>query len=67
MAKRNKTTARKFAFIMDPLERVLVDKDTTFVFMLEAQFPRPRNLFSRAARPLRARAAGYRASRANAS
>jgi len=38
MAKRNKTTARKFAFIMDPLERVLVDKDTTFVFMLEAQF-----------------------------
>src|ERR1700689_5415180 len=38
MAKRNKTRARKFAFIMDPLERVLVDKDTTFVFMLEAQF-----------------------------
>src|SRR5271156_1418630 len=38
MAKRNKTTASKFAFIMDPLERVLVDKDTTFVFMLEAQF-----------------------------
>jgi glutathione synthase len=35
--KRNKTTAHKFAFIMDPLERVLVDKDTTFVFMLEAQ------------------------------
>ena len=27
----------KFAFIMDPLEGVLVDKDTTFVFMLEAQ------------------------------
>ncbi|MFZ0659921.1 MAG: glutathione synthase [Candidatus Binataceae bacterium] len=26
----------KFAFIMDPLEGVLVDKDTTFVFMLEA-------------------------------
>jgi len=26
----------KFAFIMDPLENVLVDKDTTFVFMLEA-------------------------------
>jgi len=38
MAKRSKTVARKFAFIMDPLERVLVDKDTTFVFMLEAQF-----------------------------
>ena len=28
--------AYKFAFIMDPLEKVLVDKDTTFVFMLEA-------------------------------
>lgn len=27
----------KFAFIMDPLEGVLIDKDTTFVFMLEAQ------------------------------
>jgi len=26
----------KFAFIMDPLESVLPDKDTTFVFMLEA-------------------------------
>ena len=38
MPKRNKAMARKFAFIMDPLERVLVDKDTTFVFMLEAQF-----------------------------
>src|ERR1700678_2938131 len=38
MAKRGKPMARKFAFIMDPLERVLVDKDTTFVFMLEAQF-----------------------------
>src|SRR5215470_18101499 len=37
MPKRTKTTARKFAFLMDPLERVLVDKDTTFVFMLEAQ------------------------------
>src|SRR5208282_4420431 len=38
MPKRNKTVARKFAFVMDPLDRVLVDKDTTFVFMLEAQF-----------------------------
>jgi glutathione synthase len=38
MAKKSKTSARKFAFIMDPLERVIVDKDTTFVFMLEAQF-----------------------------
>jgi glutathione synthase len=28
--------AYKFAFIMDPLENLLVDKDTTFVFMLEA-------------------------------
>jgi len=28
--------AYKFAFVMDPLEKVLVDKDTTFVFMLEA-------------------------------
>jgi len=26
----------KFAFIMDPLEQVLPDKDTTFAFMLEA-------------------------------
>jgi glutathione synthase len=26
----------RFAFIMDPIERVLVDKDTTFVFMLES-------------------------------
>ncbi len=26
----------KFAFIMDPIERVLVDKDTTFAFMLES-------------------------------
>jgi glutathione synthase len=29
--------AYKFAFVMDPLESVLVDKDTTFAFMLEAQ------------------------------
>ena len=36
--KVRKREAYKFAFIMDPLERVLVDKDTTFVFMLEAQF-----------------------------
>jgi glutathione synthase len=28
--------AYKFAFVMDPLESVLQDKDTTFVFMLEA-------------------------------
>jgi glutathione synthase len=27
----------RYAFVMDPIERVLVDKDTTFVFMLEAQ------------------------------
>ena len=25
----------KFAFVMDPLEKVLPDKDTTFAFMLE--------------------------------
>jgi glutathione synthase len=29
--------AYKFAFVMDPLDKVLVDKDTTFVFMLESQ------------------------------
>ena len=28
--------AYKFAFVMDPLESMLPDKDTTFVFMLEA-------------------------------
>lgn len=27
----------RMAFIMDPLEGILIDKDTTFVFMLEAQ------------------------------
>ncbi|HVN84753.1 MAG TPA: glutathione synthase [Candidatus Binatia bacterium] len=27
----------RFAFVMDPLERILPDKDTTFVFMLESQ------------------------------
>lgn len=27
----------RYAFIMDPIERILIDKDTTFVFMLEAQ------------------------------
>ena len=36
--KAKKRGANKFAFIMDPLEHALVDKDTTFVFMLEAQF-----------------------------
>jgi glutathione synthase len=56
--RRNKTTARKFAFIMDPLERVLVDKDTTFVFMLEAQvrgheiyFLRLRDLYALGSKP----------------
>jgi hypothetical protein len=38
MPKRNKTEARKFAFIMDPLERVLVDKDTKFIFSACATF-----------------------------
>ena len=28
--------AYRFAFVMDPLERILPDKDTTFVFMLES-------------------------------
>ena len=27
----------RFAFLMDPIQNVLIDKDTTFVFMLEAQ------------------------------
>jgi glutathione synthase len=27
----------RFLFVMDPIERILPDKDTTFVFMLEAQ------------------------------
>ncbi len=27
----------RFAFIMDPIQHVLIDKDTTFVFMLETQ------------------------------
>ena len=26
----------RFLFVMDPLSQVLVDKDTTFAFMLEA-------------------------------
>jgi glutathione synthase len=29
--------AYRFLFVMDPIERVLPDKDTTFVFMLESQ------------------------------
>ena len=28
--------AHRFLFVMDPLSQVLVDKDTTFAFMLEA-------------------------------
>ncbi len=42
----------RFAFVMDPLERILPDKDTTFVFMLQSQerghqiyFTRPDDLF----------------------
>ncbi len=27
----------RIAFVMDPLDRILIEKDTTFVFMLEAQ------------------------------
>lgn len=30
-------TPLRFAFIMDPIQNVLIDKDTTFVFMLETQ------------------------------
>ena len=59
MAKRNKARGDKYAFIMDPLEKVLVDKDTTFVFMLEAQFRGHeiyhvslRDLFARGARTI---------------
>ena len=29
--------AYRFLFVMDPIERILPDKDTTFVFMLESQ------------------------------
>src|SRR5262249_59781608 len=27
----------RFAFIMDPIQNILIDKDTTFTFMLESQ------------------------------
>ncbi len=27
----------RFAFVMDPIQNVLIDKDTTFVFILESQ------------------------------
>jgi len=30
------TRGMRFAFVMDPIERILPDKDTTFVFMLES-------------------------------
>ena len=49
----------KFAFIMDPMHTVLVDKDTTFVMMLEAQarghqifFLGLKDMFCRGSRPL---------------
>lgn len=49
---------RRFLFIMDPIERILPDKDTTFVFMLEAQrrghevfYCRVLDLFSRGPEP----------------
>jgi glutathione synthase len=48
----------KFAFVMDPLERIDVSKDTTFVFMLEAlsrghqlYFIGLRDMFARDGRP----------------
>src|SRR6516164_6708298 len=31
-----RSVREKFAFVMDPLENVLPDKDTTFAFMLES-------------------------------
>jgi glutathione synthase len=34
---RHSAATRRFLFIMDPPERILPDKDTTFVFMLESQ------------------------------
>ncbi len=47
----------RFAFVMDPLERILPDKDTTFVFMLESlhrghevYYCDPNDLFVRHAR-----------------
>jgi glutathione synthase len=49
----------KFAFVMDPLDRVRVDEDTTFVFMLESlarhhqlYFLGPRDLFTRGSQAL---------------
>jgi glutathione synthase len=54
MPNRNKRGANKFAFLMDPLDKVLVDKDTTFVFMLEAQF-RGHNIYFLELRDLYAR------------
>jgi glutathione synthase len=44
----------KFAFVMDPLENVLPDKDTTFVFMLESQ-KRGHQVYSLGLRDLYAR------------
>ena len=48
----------KFAFVMDPMQTVLVDKDTTFVMMLEAQarghqifFLGLKDMYSRGSRP----------------
>ncbi len=50
--------ALRFAFIMDPIERILPDKDTTFVFMLESlarghevHYARAEDLFAREAAP----------------
>ncbi len=59
----------KFAFIMDPLDKMLPDKDTTFVFMLEAirrghaiYYLGLRDLFARGAQTL-ARARGCEVAR----
>ena len=51
----------KFAFVMDPLEKVLPDKDTTFAFMLETIGRGHQAYFRRAARPLRDRQSCVRA------
>jgi len=46
--------AYRFAFIMDPIEKVLIDKDTTFAFMLES-LARGHELYYLAQRDLYAR------------
>ena len=47
----------RFVYVMDPMERVLPDKDTTFAFMRAAQGRGHESLHCFAARPLRRAAA----------